>query len=75
MSAAATPNAELAPITATPVVVAVPKSIAWLFATTVGCALAYYFIGFEQGASAVFGGTYVHELVHDARHFIGFPCH
>ena len=75
MSAAATPSVELAPPAATPVVVAVPKSVAWLFATTVGCALAYYFIGFEQGASAVFSGAYVHELVHDARHFIGFPCH
>jgi hypothetical protein len=60
---------------ATPVVVALPKSMVWLFATTVGCVLAYYFIGFEQGTTSIFGGAMVHEFVHDARHFIGFPCH
>lgn len=73
LSSGATP--ELAQGAATPVVVAVPKSMAWMFATTVGCALAYYFIGFEQGTSALFAGETVHEFVHDARHFIGFPCH
>ena len=56
-------------------VAVVPKSMAWLFATTVGCVLAYYFIGFEQGASAIFNGAFVHEFTHDARHFLGFPCH
>lgn len=60
---------------ATPVVVAVPKSMAWLFGTTVVGMLAYYFIGVDQGATSVFAGAYVHEFVHDARHFIGFPCH
>ena len=34
------------------------------------------FIGLDQGATSVFGSnTYVHEFVHDARHFLGFPCH
>lgn len=37
--------------------------------------LALYFVGAEQGALAVFEGTAVHELVHDARHLLGFPCH
>ncbi|PPK61464.1 CbtB-domain containing protein [Actinokineospora auranticolor] len=37
--------------------------------------IALYFVGAEQGALAVFDGTYVHELVHDARHLLGFPCH
>ena len=39
-------------------------------------ALAYYFLGYDQGVVSVFGeNTYVHEFVHDARHFLGFPCH
>ena len=61
--------------TATPVVVAVPKAMAWLFGTTVACVAAYYFIGVDQGATSVFNGVGVHEFVHDARHFLGFPCH
>ena len=73
MSATVTPDVEN--VRATPVVVAVPKAMAWLFATAAGCALGYYFIGFDQGATSVFGGAMVHEFVHDARHFIGFPCH
>ncbi len=37
---------------------------------------AYYFIGVDQGAWSVFGNdTHIHEFVHDARHFLGFPCH
>ncbi|WP_163547885.1 CbtB domain-containing protein [Candidatus Frankia nodulisporulans] len=35
-----------------------------------------YFIGVDQGATSLFGSdTHIHEFVHDARHFIGFPCH
>jgi cobalt transporter subunit CbtB len=34
-----------------------------------------YFVGAEQGATSLFSGSYVHELVHDARHLLGFPCH
>jgi predicted anti-sigma-YlaC factor YlaD len=37
--------------------------------------LAIYFVGAEQGATAVFKGMYVHEFVHDSRHLLGFPCH
>jgi hypothetical protein len=38
--------------------------------------LAYYFVGYDQGAVSVFGAdTHVHEFVHDARHLLGFPCH
>lgn len=48
----------------------------WLTATTLVAALAYYFLGFDQGAVSVFGSdTHVHEYIHDARHFLGFPCH
>ncbi|MGW0749833.1 CbtB domain-containing protein [Streptomyces sp. NPDC002587] len=34
-----------------------------------------YFIGVEQGATAVFEGESVHEWLHDGRHLLGFPCH
>ena len=34
-----------------------------------------YFVGAEEGATSLIGGSSVHELVHDARHLLGFPCH
>jgi hypothetical protein len=34
-----------------------------------------YFVGAEQGALSVLSGNFVHELVHDGRHLLGFPCH
>jgi hypothetical protein len=37
--------------------------------------LGLYFVGVEQGATALFSGAYVHEFVHDGRHLLGFPCH
>ena len=33
--------------------------------------LAIYFVGAEQGASALTHGRYVHEFVHDGRHLLG----
>ena len=37
--------------------------------------LAVYFVGADQGATSVFGGSFLHEWVHDGRHLLGFPCH
>jgi hypothetical protein len=37
--------------------------------------IVIYFVGGEEGATSIIGGRYVHELVHDARHLLGFPCH
>jgi hypothetical protein len=37
--------------------------------------IALYFVSTEQGATALFKGTTVHEFVHDGRHLLGFPCH
>jgi hypothetical protein len=60
----------------TPVVLPVSKSIVWLVGTALVALAIYYFIGVDQGAVSVFGNdTHVHEFVHDARHFLGFPCH
>jgi hypothetical protein len=61
---------------ATPVVLPVTKAVVWLTATAFFALLIYYFIGIDQGATSVFGSDmHVHEFVHDARHFLGFPCH
>jgi hypothetical protein len=59
-----------------PVAVPLSRAAVWLgMATFLGLAL-YYFIGVDQGAFSIFGNdTHIHEFVHDARHFLGFPCH
>jgi Probable cobalt transporter subunit (CbtB) len=52
------------------------KAALWLSGAVVLALLIYYFVGLDQGATSVFGtDTHVHEFVHDARHFLGFPCH
>ena len=56
-------------------VVPLRELLPWaVFAFVVGLFLLY-FVGTEQGAVAIFSGTGVHELVHDGRHLLGFPCH
>jgi len=61
---------------ATPVVISLSKARLWLFGTAILALAVYYFVGVDQGAVSVFGSdTHVHEFVHDARHFLGFPCH
>ena len=48
----------------------------WLLGAAFFGLLALYFIGTDQGMVSVFGSDmHVHELVHDARHALGFPCH
>ena len=64
-----------APVT-TPVVVSIPKAALWLVGASLLGLILYYFIGIDQGATSVFGSDmHIHEFVHDARHFLGFPCH
>lgn len=56
--------------------VSVASTALTLTATVLLAALAYYFLGYDQGAVSVFGDdTHVHEFIHDSRHFLGFPCH
>ena len=72
-----TPNLT-APAVETDVAVATTgiSGMLWLLGSSFLALLAIYFIGFDQGAVSVFGAdTHVHEFVHDARHFLGFPCH
>lgn len=47
----------------------------WAAFITLMVLLSVYFIGAEQGATAVFSGNQIHEYFHDARHLLGFPCH
>jgi hypothetical protein len=48
----------------------------WMIGTALASLLLFYFIGMDQGATSVFGNDmHIHEFVHDARHFLGFPCH
>jgi hypothetical protein len=62
--------------TATPVVVPVSRAVLWLVSTVIVALAVYYFIGVDQGATSVFGSDmHIHEFTHDARHFLGFPCH
>ena len=75
-SLSTTPTATTPRATGTPVVVSLPSAAVWLIGTAVLAVLAYYFIGVDQGMVSVFGSNaQVHEFVHDARHFLGFPCH
>ncbi|WP_035855401.1 CbtB domain-containing protein [Cryptosporangium arvum] len=61
---------------ATPVVISGSRGAVYLGAAVLLALLAYYFIGVDQGATSVFGNdVHVHEYIHDARHFLGFPCH
>ena len=67
----------VAPARALPVPnISVSSAALWLSLTVLLAGLAYYFLGYDQGVVSVFGSdTHVHEFVHDARHFLGFPCH
>jgi Probable cobalt transporter subunit (CbtB) len=47
----------------------------WLVFVGLLALIVLYFVSSEQGATAVFSGSEVHEFVHDGRHLLGFPCH
>ena len=63
-------------VAVTPADDAAVGSALWLTGTVALALIAYYFLGYDQGAVSVFGSdTHVHEFLHDARHLLGFPCH
>jgi hypothetical protein len=71
MSSLSVPRAAARPIT-----LPISRAMLWLLGTALVALAVYYFIGVDQGAVSVFGKSMViHEFVHDARHFLGFPCH
>ena len=62
--------------TARPATLSIPTSLAWTALMIVAGLAVYYFVGVDQGMVSLFGkDTHIHEFVHDARHFLGFPCH
>ncbi|MBO7937614.1 MULTISPECIES: CbtB domain-containing protein [Streptomyces] len=68
----------VAPPSSTPVVpgkLPVGAIVPWAVFFGILMLVLLYFVGAEQGATAVVSGENVHEWVHDARHLLGFPCH
>ncbi len=60
---------------ANPPAVSLWELLPWaLFAGALMLTLVF-FVGVEEGAVSLNSGTFVHELVHDGRHLLGFPCH
>ena len=54
----------------------------WLVGMLAVGLMAFYALAFDQGlilsfiqGSVAFDQNIVHEIVHDARHAAGFPCH
>ena len=48
----------------------------WFLGAMVLGIIAIYFLGVDQGSVSISGpGMLLHELFHDARHSLGFPCH
>jgi len=61
---------------ARPAPLSIPTSLLWTALMVVAGLAVYYFVGVDQGMTSLFGSdTHIHEFVHDARHFLGFPCH
>ena len=67
-------SASVAPLKA-PAAIPLGEILPWAVFGGLLCLLALYFVGAEQGATAIFPGMYIHEFVHDGRHLLGFPCH
>jgi hypothetical protein len=65
----------LAPAAARPAAIPIRELLPWVIFAGLLFLLGVYFVGAEQGATAIFKGMYVHEFVHDSRHLLGFPCH
>lgn len=67
-------NALYAPA-ARPAPIPVREILPWLAFAGLLALLAIYFVGAEQGATALISGHSIHEYVHDGRHLLAFPCH
>ncbi|WP_436770712.1 CbtB domain-containing protein [Yinghuangia sp. YIM S09857] len=77
MATAAVPTPSSATTGVPPVPVRIPVREVLPWAVFMGALMLFliYFVGAEQGATAIFSGTGVHEFVHDGRHLLAFPCH
>lgn len=63
------------PSVARPPAIPIRDILPWAVFVGLMALLAIYFVGAEEGATALVPGMYVHEFVHDGRHLLGFPCH
>ncbi|MFC4055664.1 CbtB domain-containing protein [Actinomadura syzygii] len=71
----ANPAAPVAPSRPVPARLPLREIVPWaVFAAVLGLVILY-FVGAEQGAVSLFGGTGIHEFMHDGRHLLGSPCH
>jgi hypothetical protein len=61
--------------TVRPVTIPLNELLPWSIFGGLLMFMMLYFVGAEQGATSIFSGMYIHELVHDGRHLLGFPCH
>ena len=64
-----------APVTVAPHPFTLGQVLPWLVFAALLALVALYVVGAEEGATALFAGTAVHEWTHDGRHLLGFPCH
>jgi putative cobalt transporter subunit CbtB len=60
---------------ALPAPVPLRELLPWVLFAGLLFAIMLYLVGVEQGAMSVFGGRWMHEFVHDARHVLAVPCH
>lgn len=59
-----------------PVAIPVSTTLPWLIGVLLFGLLVYYVVGINAGLGTLLGNTTtMHEFLHDARHFLGFPCH
>lgn len=70
--AAALPTPHTTPA---PVVIPLRELLPWAVFGLLLAIVAIYFVGAEQGATSLVSGHWVHEVTHDGRHILGFPCH
>ncbi|MDX7951546.1 CbtB-domain containing protein [Lichenihabitans sp. Uapishka_5] len=58
-----------------PPAIPLKEALPWVILGGLVLLIAIYFVGAEEGATALVRGTVVHEFLHDGRHLLGFPCH
>ncbi|WP_158895488.1 CbtB domain-containing protein [Amycolatopsis anabasis] len=58
-----------------PLRIPVRENLPWAVLIGLLALIALYFVSAEQGATALFANSYIHEFVHDGRHLLAFPCH